>query len=179
MNKNTLKFGELMILLTWIKGKQENNRVLNLEVIEFPWEDIFRNSLAMDMAGLSSNSAGLNDIEFENIFKQSLAVFKDTNFEDVEFKLKNFNDKDLVSEVNDKLGKKVNVTNEMIENELNKLYKYQEIVENIFLTYSFSDIDLIDSQLKFINKELKILILNELYEECVPLQEKLNEIQKQ
>ena len=183
MIKNTITYSELVILLTWIRGKDALGSLSPDDVIKntanFKWEQLHQTAIAMENAGIGEKSAQLTDSLFEDIFESTLEVFKMINMKELEDKLTNFSDYDMVEKIGDKLGFNFTINEEIINQELKKLHKYRDIIDNIFMTYEFMNPILTNRQLKKLEEELEIHIQNERYEECSDIQEKIKEIKKE
>ena len=183
MINNKLTYKELNILLTWIKGKDAFGSLSPVEIIKntenFKWEQLHQTSIAMENAGIGEKSAQVTDSDFEDIFESTLEVFKLINIKELEDKLKNFTDYDMVEKIGDRLGFNFSVNEEIINGEIEKLHNYRDIIDNIFLTYNFMKPELSKTQLKKLEEELETHIKNERYEECSVLQEKIKEIKKE
>ena len=185
MIKNTITYSELVILLTWIKGKaafegMDLDSLKNeLDTKDFKWEQIHRTAIAMEYAGIGEKSAQLTDADFEDIFETTLEVFSLIDVKEIEDKLRNFSDYDMVEKIGGRLGFDFTINEEVINKELEKLHNYINIIDNIFMTYNFMNPILSDKQLKKLEDELANHIQNERYEECSVLQEKIKEIKKE
>ena len=184
-----IKYDELAILLTWIKGQEIAENITNEEMsfedilnatskTSFKWDKYFNLSVLMVKAGLGENDAVLEGDDFEDIFEKSVDIYKKMNFEEIEKRLKEFEDFDMVQDISDKLGYDVHITEDSIKEELNKLYKYRDIIENGLLNYIFTKSNLKEKQLEKLETKLKNYILNEEFEKCSELQIKINDIKK-
>jgi len=141
-----IKTEDLQIILSWIRG----NKIFSNEINE--WD-----GLLIRISLYKEEFIDIDDTDFERI------LIDVTKFSD---KIKNI---DLLDSLDNPLLKSLDIDNNLIRTELERMQKLTDIVDDLIISNDFVDLGLNKNKIDLLEKRLKTYINNEEYEKCVDL----------
>lgn len=155
LTKYEIEKEKMIIILSWLKSKTDFNRSLGES--SFEWTTLLK-ELAY--------STDTNPVYIEDMDKIMVSAIE---MYDVLKKL------DLKKTIRESAITSM-LPSDLIQQEIEKLSQYTNIIDELMLTYKFENSQVILKQEKILKEKLELFIKNEEYEKCSEIQKILTEL---
>jgi len=169
--ESVIKNSDLQVILSWIRSRD----IFLKQAGEEEQYDMKWNLLLVQIMFDKNGETKVEDIlEFDKMILIASEIYK--QFEKIN--LREIFNSDLVMEEMKKVipEDKLDDIDNLIKEEQDKMLEFENIINNIFMNFTFEDEKLKTEKRKYLQDILNSYISQEEYEKCIPIQNALDKI---